>query len=634
MSVLNSRFAYENAKGVLHQLEKNGLHKDVNRPSQLRNWYDGLLAGIFLFFQDKLETIQPMGLGEFLLIEVLFQLSYIVDVLQLPPSLHTPSLAAGRPVLDTCGVFSTGASHGSNAIVTSHSQGSIAHTPCKRTCHEVHEGERPSQRPHRQRPYASFLSPASETFQATAHVNSSTLPGQPIVSQRPPLHVMVDASTSAIREPPVSPLQMSASGRRTKGRAFPMYDERPSQWRRRQAPDVPFCASSSERCHTPTHGTSSMPQVYPFAPTPSFATRPTPMSEHGASSSSNAPPPLLPHPQHQLMLAEHHFDIELTWTSRFHIPREVYIARKTGSCNYAACVIRSPNLTADTVTSPSLSACVDTTPNLTVSSSDLTACFLSAHLTAYIVVTSPDITVCAVTSPIITVLVTTGNLNVSAVTRGDLTACVVESANLTACVVDTSHDIAVLVVTSGNLTVTSSNLTACVVKRPNLTTVQTQQRAERDAAIARLEQSRIVLALRLADHHGKKYKVIEEARAFVGEVQNHGKFVPPENGYTSAESYNGGKSSNILVKVVISSFNFAKKSLKVDHLGGVLGNAALFAVSMLALLHLHQVNDRDRYISDLQQIHEVNNRLNKNVTKVYLPEGGSTNGLDVLSARG
>ncbi|XP_071707140.1 plastid division protein PDV1 [Rutidosis leptorrhynchoides] len=165
-------------------------------------------------------------------------------------------------------------------------------------------------------------------------------------------------------------------------------------------------------------------------------------------------------------------------------------------------------------------------------------------------------------------------------------------------------------------------------------TVQTQQRAERDAAIARLEQSRIVLALRLADHHGKKYKVIEEARAFVGEVQNHSKYVPPENGYTPEESYGVGKRSNILFKLVISSFNFAKKSLKVEHLGGVLGNAALFAVSMLALLHLHQVADRDRYISDLQHIHEVNNSLNKNVTKVYLPEGGSSNGLDVLSARG
>ncbi|KAK8267049.1 hypothetical protein V6Z11_D12G283400 [Gossypium hirsutum] len=32
-------------------------------------------------------------------------------------------------------------------------------------------------------------------------------------------------------------------------------------------------------------------------------------------------------------------------------------------------------------------------------------------------------------------------------------------------------------------------------------TVQIQQRVERDAAIARLEQSRIILALRLADHH-------------------------------------------------------------------------------------------------------------------------------------
>ncbi|KAI3800212.1 hypothetical protein L1987_35523 [Smallanthus sonchifolius] len=166
-------------------------------------------------------------------------------------------------------------------------------------------------------------------------------------------------------------------------------------------------------------------------------------------------------------------------------------------------------------------------------------------------------------------------------------------------------------------------------------TVQTQQRAERDAAIARLEQSRIVLALRLADHHGRKYKVIEEARAFVGEVQNHAKFVLPENGgYVSAESYDVGKRSNILVRVVISSFNFARKSLKVDHLGGVLGNAALFAVSMLALLHLHQVGDRERYISDLQQRHEANGKLNTNVTKVYVPEGGSANGLDVLSARG
>ncbi|KAI3704847.1 hypothetical protein L1987_75076 [Smallanthus sonchifolius] len=162
-------------------------------------------------------------------------------------------------------------------------------------------------------------------------------------------------------------------------------------------------------------------------------------------------------------------------------------------------------------------------------------------------------------------------------------------------------------------------------------TMQTQQRAEKDAAIARLEQSQIVLALRLAGHRGKKYKVIEEAQAFVGQVQNHVKLVQNNDGYTPAESCNVGKRSNILIKVIISSFNFTKKSLKVDHLGGVLGNAALFALSMVALLHLH---DRDCYISDLQQRHHVNNKLNKNVTRVYVPEGGSCNGLDVLSARG
>ena len=55
--------------------------------------------------------------------------------------------------------------------------------------------------------------------------------------------------------------------------------------------------------------------------------------------------------------------------------------------------------------------------------------------------------------------------------------------------------------------------------------MQTHQRAERDAAIARLEQSRIVLAMRLGEHHGKKHKVIEEALAFVGDVQDAAIFV-------------------------------------------------------------------------------------------------------------
>ncbi|XP_057951127.1 plastid division protein PDV1 isoform X2 [Malania oleifera] len=67
-------------------------------------------------------------------------------------------------------------------------------------------------------------------------------------------------------------------------------------------------------------------------------------------------------------------------------------------------------------------------------------------------------------------------------------------------------------------------------------TVQVQQRAERDAAVARLEQSRIILAMRLAEHHGKKYKVIEEAFAFVGDVRDAGRYVSPENLYRPTNS--------------------------------------------------------------------------------------------------
>ncbi|CAM0910454.1 unnamed protein product [Alopecurus aequalis] len=61
--------------------------------------------------------------------------------------------------------------------------------------------------------------------------------------------------------------------------------------------------------------------------------------------------------------------------------------------------------------------------------------------------------------------------------------------------------------------------------------VQLQQRAERDAAIARVQQSRIVLAARLAEHRGKGHGVIEEALGFVGDVLDKSQFVLPEDVY-------------------------------------------------------------------------------------------------------
>lgn len=164
-------------------------------------------------------------------------------------------------------------------------------------------------------------------------------------------------------------------------------------------------------------------------------------------------------------------------------------------------------------------------------------------------------------------------------------------------------------------------------------TIQVQQRAERDAAIARLEQSRIVLALRLAEHHGKKYQVIEEALAFVGDVHDarcfdkfHGPSFSPSGDKMAT---NGVKRSNIVSNVLVSSFNFAKKLLKLDDMGSIMGNAALYAISMIALLHLHQVANKK---------HENNIYVNRKAVITSGSQEASSNdrlsNLDVLLARG
>ncbi|XVE64329.1 hypothetical protein DITRI_Ditri07aG0093000 [Diplodiscus trichospermus] len=171
-------------------------------------------------------------------------------------------------------------------------------------------------------------------------------------------------------------------------------------------------------------------------------------------------------------------------------------------------------------------------------------------------------------------------------------------------------------------------------------TVQIQQRAERDAAIARLEQSRIILALRLADNHGKKYKVIDEALAFVGDVHDANRFVSPENLYGTPVSPYGEKLvsqewklSKMLIKVLVSSLNFAKESMKFDHMSGILSNAALFAVSMIGMLHLHQIA-----FTEHPEGQEDNINSSTNMRKNSHLEGSSSydhlSHLDVFLARG
>lgn len=173
-----------------------------------------------------------------------------------------------------------------------------------------------------------------------------------------------------------------------------------------------------------------------------------------------------------------------------------------------------------------------------------------------------------------------------------------------------------------------------------LHTVQTHQRAEKDAAIARLEQSRIVLAMRLSEHHGKKHKVIEEALAFVGDVRDAAHFISPDNLYSSPVSPSGenfaapeGRMYNGLIHALISSFDFAKKTLKLDQVGGILSNAAIVTVSMIALLHLHQAAYKEHPQKQDERVYS-----NRAVRKTPQLESSSPNArlnqLDVMSARG
>ncbi|CAI9767700.1 unnamed protein product [Fraxinus pennsylvanica] len=174
---------------------------------------------------------------------------------------------------------------------------------------------------------------------------------------------------------------------------------------------------------------------------------------------------------------------------------------------------------------------------------------------------------------------------------------------------------------------------------------QTQQQAERDAAVARLEQSCIALAMRLAEHDGKKYKVIEEARALVSNVQEAGLFVSQENPYgPSTYPHNRNlaspehKRSNILVNFLISTFKFVSSTLKLDRTSGTLGNAALFTISMLAFLHLNQVSGKEKYALNLNLPPNQDLNYTRDRSKVYRKVGSSSCGnseqLDVMSARG
>ncbi|KAG8045740.1 hypothetical protein GUJ93_ZPchr0008g12369 [Zizania palustris] len=124
--------------------------------------------------------------------------------------------------------------------------------------------------------------------------------------------------------------------------------------------------------------------------------------------------------------------------------------------------------------------------------------------------------------------------------------------------------------------------------------VQSQQQADRDISLARLEQSRIMLAIRLNGHHGGNHKIIDEALDFVNNVY-HGVWSSlsvnkPEKviGHSGAECNNDRqKGSNFMGHMIASSLGLARNSFNIKSFGALLGHSAVLAIGMITLVQLH-----------------------------------------------
>ncbi|KAL1206667.1 Plastid division protein PDV1 [Cardamine amara subsp. amara] len=87
------------------------------------------------------------------------------------------------------------------------------------------------------------------------------------------------------------------------------------------------------------------------------------------------------------------------------------------------------------------------------------------------------------------------------------------------------------------------------------------------------------------------------------------------------------------MNIFASTFGFAKRALGFNHLSGVLGNAAIFAVSMVAMLHLHQVASSEHYLQKKDD-RFYRNQQSKTYGRDMSSGDRSLDHLDVMMARG
>jgi len=125
---------------------------------------------------------------------------------------------------------------------------------------------------------------------------------------------------------------------------------------------------------------------------------------------------------------------------------------------------------------------------------------------------------------------------------------------------------------------------------------------------------------------------------FIGDVRDASRFVRPENlsnvhntAHVEQSMHQRGFNSKFLLRVLLSGLDSAKRTLQLDKVGGVVGNAAVFALSMLALLCLHQVNGKGNVLEiGLKQDTNRKNQSRQDLPSINM----QVSSLDVRLARG
>ncbi|XP_057816339.1 plastid division protein PDV1 isoform X1 [Cryptomeria japonica] len=179
-----------------------------------------------------------------------------------------------------------------------------------------------------------------------------------------------------------------------------------------------------------------------------------------------------------------------------------------------------------------------------------------------------------------------------------------------------------------------------------LQTLQVQQRAEKDAALMQLEESRRILLKRLKEHRGRDMSIIKEALAFASDGDEAGDSHLNPNVFQDCSMAEANKALSTnknderhnntadlqkkcqggLAYLLDFGYQFVKNSDNLHAVAGVVTKVALVAVSMFAIFRLQQTPDGTRK----EDRRSKASRMQKN-TRQYTEHQRATNGEDYFA---